>query len=173
MSARNYPPVIERFITKIDKSDDSGCWIWRGTYFQGKNRGAFWMEGRLRLASRVSWELLRGPIPDGKMICHHCDNGRCVNPDHLYIGDQKSNMRDRQVRNRTNRWDKRYNFVQTPELEEKVRTMRVDGMRIADICSTLGIGRTTYYRMANRGVIGEKITREAARANYCRVAQNR
>jgi hypothetical protein len=40
------------------------------------------------------WELHNGPIPKGKMICHHCDNPACVNPEHLYLGDGKSNKQD-------------------------------------------------------------------------------
>lgn len=91
------------------------------------------------------------------MLCHCCNNERCVNPDHLYPGDQASNMADRDAAGRISRWDRRYNFVQTPEIEEKVKSMRATGMKITEICSQLDISRTTYYRLAARGIVPIKV----------------
>lgn len=161
--------VKERFLSKI-LIQPNGCWEWCGTFCKKKygDRPHFWIEGRPRIAARVSWELFRGPIPDGKMICHtvECSNERCVNPDHLYPGDQISNMADRDAAGRTSRWDKRYNFVQTPELEAKVRSMREAGSKIEEICMALSIGRTTYYRLAARGVVTKRPCRNQLR-NRC------
>lgn len=43
---------------------------------------------------RLVWEQANGPIPEGAFICHHCDNSRCVNLEHLYLGNALTNNRD-------------------------------------------------------------------------------
>src|ERR1700686_2078246 len=148
MAARNWPSLRDRFFSKI-KVLENGCWEWHGSYFRKEygDRAQFWKDGKPRIAARVSWELLRGPIKEGKMICHAraCVlKERCVNPEHLYPGDDASNMADREAEGRTSRWDHRYNFRQTPILEAQVRFLRANGKRIEEICELLNIGRTTY-----------------------------
>src|SRR4051812_24473525 len=71
----------------------SGCWIWCGGV-DGKGYGRVWKDGRRHGAHRVAYELIEGPIPIGKMACHHCDNKICVCPSHIFIGTCKDNMQD-------------------------------------------------------------------------------
>lgn len=52
------------------------------------------VNGRLVYAHRVAWEKANGPIPDGLLVLHRCDNPACVNVDHLFLGTQRDNMRD-------------------------------------------------------------------------------
>jgi len=90
------PAVVERFWSAVRKGET--CWEWTrsldgggyGRVFDAKEFG-----GREK-AHRISWMLHFGPIPDGRVICHHCDNTRCVRPDHLFIGTQADNARDRE-----------------------------------------------------------------------------
>lgn len=71
---------------------NSGCWLWEGG---GTGRqGQAMINGRRLVASRAAWEIARGQIPDGLFVLHKCDVGRCVNPDHLFIGTQSVNMKD-------------------------------------------------------------------------------
>lgn len=96
------PPEIalkaaERFWRRVEKSD--GCWMWNGA---GRKRGGdpahshgqFFCNGNSIFAHRMSYILNIGPIPRGKIICHTCDRGLCVNPAHLYVGDHSTNGMD-------------------------------------------------------------------------------
>ena len=90
-------PVVERFWSKVRKSD--GCWEWTGSV--AKTYGKFWDGKRSVRAHRFSWELHNGrEVPAGKCICHHCDNRLCVRPDHLFDGTQKDNVHDARAKGR-------------------------------------------------------------------------
>lgn len=81
---------------------DSGCWEWRGTRSEaGYGRLTARRRGHRDLsAHRLSYELFNGPIPDGLLIRHTCDNPPCVNPDHLETGTHQDNMNDMVERGR-------------------------------------------------------------------------
>lgn len=95
--ARARPTPEERFWPKVKRAGPDQCWEWQA----GKSHGY----GSFRLTPRravgahcFSWELVNGPIPEGKHVLHHCDNPPCCNPAHLYIGTDKENARDRMER---------------------------------------------------------------------------
>jgi len=96
--------LADRFWAKVDKTNIDGCWVWtackdkKGYGFLCIKKDGKWT-GRGR-ATRVIWELTYGPIPDGLLICHRCNNPPCVRPDHLYLGTHSDNVQDA-VRNRT------------------------------------------------------------------------
>jgi hypothetical protein len=68
------------------------CWIYKG--YKSKGYGQFMMAGERIYAHRYSFQVYRGDIPKGYFICHTCDNPPCINPDHLFLGTQKDNVRD-------------------------------------------------------------------------------
>lgn len=89
------PARLERaFWKKVDKSGD--CWIWVGLV----NRYGYGRWGKNKTAHRHSYELANGEIPDGKQVCHTCDVRNCVNPAHLWLGEHRDNMQDRNVKKR-------------------------------------------------------------------------
>lgn len=70
----------------------SGCWLKSGV--EDGRYGWFRTNGRLVRAHRAAWEAINGPIPNGLYVCHRCNNKRCMNPEHLYLGTPSQNARD-------------------------------------------------------------------------------
>lgn len=92
----------QRFWSHVEKSE-SGCWLWTGSKSYS-GYGRFMRAGgppyRNAMTHRWIWERLRGPIPEGLFVCHHCDVPSCVNPDHLFLGKHRDNMRDARQKQR-------------------------------------------------------------------------
>ena len=85
--------VLSRFWAKVDKSAD--CWIWTGQRSSsGKGYGRLEIKGKKYSAHRLSYYMHLGEIPAGAFVCHTCDDKRCVNPDHLWLGTAKENAED-------------------------------------------------------------------------------
>lgn len=86
--------AIGRFLAKVHKQEEyPGCWVWMGA----KNRkgyGQFRYRGTLYIAPRWVVKFYKGQSITGKQVCHKCDNPSCVNPEHLFIGDNSINQKD-------------------------------------------------------------------------------
>lgn len=90
---------IARFCKYVVKKD-SGCWEWIGV-MTVHGYGHFWWKKKYRRAHRMSWAIVENYFPAvDQLICHKCDNKKCVNPDHLYSGDYFDNNRDTVIRKR-------------------------------------------------------------------------
>ena len=89
-------PVI-RFIPKVDMRGDDECWPWLGTRSGGRY-GNFNMPSGKISAHRFAYALWVGPIGDGMIIMHTCDNPPCVNPKHLVQGTMAENIADRDAK---------------------------------------------------------------------------
>lgn len=75
-----------------------GCWDWEGTFLSG--RGRLYLYRKAIQAHRASWMIHYGPIPENMYVCHSCDNERCSNPAHLYLGTPSKNTIDMVLKGR-------------------------------------------------------------------------
>lgn len=87
---------LSRFWAKVDKRGPDECWNWLGAKARARGGyGQFGIRGYIARAHRVSWKLFHGDIPEGVLVLHKCGNPSCVNPDHLYLGNNSDNMMDK------------------------------------------------------------------------------
>lgn len=132
---------IERFLAKISFGPD--CWIWLGATYSapGLPYGLVWQnEGKTwRTAHRVMWELKRGAIPEGLQVLHRCDNPRCVNPEHLFLGTAAENANDRHAKRRDARGVKHGRAKLSEQQVQEIRVRAAGGQSVNSLAKEFGV----------------------------------
>lgn len=104
-------PIEQRFWNRVNKNSPppahlphlGACWLFTGKARlreYGSVAGVLNGKRRPLYAHRVAWELTHGPVPDGLIVCHHCDTPLCCNPAHLFVGTTADNIHDAQRKGR-------------------------------------------------------------------------
>lgn len=147
--------VEERFWQRVALTDE--CWPWLGA--KNKNGyGTFSPTKELSktLAHRFAWELYRGPIPEGMLVCHTCDNPECTNPKHLFLGTPQDNMDDKV---RKGRWRGNPVRINLEVHLEGVLTLRSQGKTLSAIAKDFDCDRNVVKKLLEKhGVYTSLIT---------------
>ncbi len=135
---------MQRFWDKVNIKNEDECWEWQAALLKN-GYGFFGINRRMVLAHRVAWTLRNGDIPNKMCVCHHCDNPRCVNPDHLFLGTQTDNLQDmarkgRHVGNRK---------LTTTQIEE-IKNLLSSGLSQGEIGKIYNVGHNTVSRIKLR-----------------------
>jgi hypothetical protein len=90
--------IIDRIFERIKINEETGCWEWQGRRDKDGYGKLYWVnpntDARFQRAHRVAFDVFCGPIVDNLMVCHSCDNPRCVYPLHLWQGTARDNKLD-------------------------------------------------------------------------------
>lgn len=136
--------VEVRFGTKV-KVAESGCFEWGG-HVTKNGYGQVSVSGKPHYAHRIAWELVNGAVPSGKFVCHRCDNRKCVNPNHLFIGSFDDNMADMVAKRRQAHGSKNMHAKLT---ESDVRKIRASTDRNMDIAVQFNVSRPLISMIRN------------------------
>lgn len=138
------------FDDRIIKDELSGCWNWTGVIVRG-GYGQYRHAGKMVYAHRFAYEREFGAIPGGLFVCHSCDNPKCCNPAHLFLGNHADNMRDKVSKDRQSRQQGALN--PSAKLREKdvleILEFRELGMPITRLAKAYGVTKQTISQICS------------------------
>ena len=144
--------IWQRFwrTTKLDCT--TGCWNWTGGVFQGCGRPRIKVRGKTFQCHRLVMLWLYGELPKDKLVCHHCDNILCVNPQHLFFGTSRDNVLDmhHKGRNADITGEKNAMAKLTNEKVAIIRRLLGDGVPGRQIAKRMNIGVMAISRIKNQ-----------------------
>ncbi|MEN9726027.1 MAG: hypothetical protein RL434_393 [Pseudomonadota bacterium] len=142
------PDEIRRFDAKTVVRDD-GCVEWTAA-LRSNGYGQFHMRriGANMLPHRFAWIRQHGPIPEGMLVCHKCDNRKCVNPDHLFLGTPADNSADMVAKGR----GKGFSMPGVKHPRHKLSPVEVEAIRLSgssyrELSAAFGVSKSQIHRI--------------------------
>ncbi len=136
------PPADEktRFLQKV-KEVESGCHEWQAALHRD-GYGKFYFRGRDTQSHRSGYQILVGQIPEGKFVLHRCDNRKCVNPEHLFLGSGLENIQDMDKKGRRGT---RSQIFESDAV--KIKALLNAGVSQQKVADAFGIHQTSISRI--------------------------
>jgi len=140
--------TLDRLPSRICIEESTGCWI----YVANKKRTqsghvAAMFRGVQTFAHRAVWALTHGDIPEGLCVLHRCDNPRCVNPDHLFLGTPADNARDMVEKGRSLSGERNPKAKLTAFQVNEIRQLKKGGAGTTELARRFGVDRTTIQQI--------------------------
>lgn len=127
---------LKKFVRLDEKT---GCLLWTGSTDSGGYGICRVTKKSIPMRMhRVAWEIKNGPAPKNLIFCHTCDNPPCVNPDHLFLGTNKTNAQDRDSKGRQAKGI--FHGMAKLSEEEAIRIL-LDTRSHTDIADDFGVSR--------------------------------
>lgn len=143
--------IEETLVKFVTPEPNTGCWLWTGAE-KGNGYGNLTYKYKSYLAHRFIYASLKGKIPKGQHLCHKCDTRACVNPDHLFLGTPKDNMRDMIKKGRNLKGEQVHNTKLTSSDVLNIRQKYSNGVFQTILAKQYGIGQSTISRIILRKV---------------------
>ena len=137
------------------------CRLWtRSCAGPRRDYGQIVVGGKRWRAHRLAWTLANGDAPKGASVLHRCDNPKCVNPEHLFLGTQADNMRDMRDKRRARAPAGEAHRDAKLSLDD-VRRIKFGGEPLTNLAVELGITYTSAHA-ARTGITWKHVTEQAA-----------
>jgi len=138
----------DRFFKKVLIAPFHECWEWLA-YKSWDGYGYFNSGKRNELAHRFSYRMFIGEIPISLCVLHKCDNPSCVNPEHLFIGTNDDNVKDKVQKTRQACGERMNRGSATAEDVAEIRRMHASGIRQSCICRLFKISSGSVSKIIN------------------------
>lgn len=158
---------IDHFMRRVEFNTVTGCWLWSAGQ-KGGGYGVAQYRKASHLAHRVSWLLHGNNLPSGGLVCHRCDTPACVNPAHLFVGNQSDNMADMRAKGRASRKFGERNgraVLTDTKAREIIDLLSLNAFPATDIARSYGVGNSTVSRL-KRGQSFQHIDSRNPEARY-------
>lgn len=143
----DYAALAKRFWLHVQRKSKTACWLWTGF---ANPYGSIQVNGRPCGSHRVAYALTHGAIPNGAFVLHECDDPRCVNPNHLFLGTSQANMEDMRLKGRSTKGrarragsypvgERHYKARLTERSVRRIRAMAAQGVTQKTLAERFGV----------------------------------